>query len=1444
MSSARHCQKRALLRPRTPTCPPAMRLVLHGLGAVLTLALAEFGTRRVAAAEPLNVYGRWSDLQDWGEGATHMALLRRGSDSSIVVYWNHGEHARYWQFIPLSDSNLTDHVPARTAADTGDVFCSGHTVLSDGRLAVFGGTWEGETGIDRVVTFDPNELEWADQDSMHWDRWYPTATLLPSGKVLITSGLHFFSMATFGGRTVSSYANAVDQLALTQHAFWADRPVSGDPGDREDHTAVFSPNSAKPLYNHQGYVMLFGGRRDATILNDVWFATREDTDFGEKWVWEKPSPMDTTVLPPPRYQHGAACWRPSQTSSEDQLIVYGGLDVNGDPLDDLWRLRKVGGVNGTWTWEELSATSNPGGGPGARYGHVMVLDPGNTNLSQTGPPRVLLHGGKVNAQGALADSQAWILWLDSDPPRWRKPNESETGTPPRRRAHHAATFESDRPGHLATRRMLLFGGEGLSNSVSTLFDDAWSFGRGDTVASDTTYRWIRLDTLTTLKPSARYRHAVIHNRDLGWLIVSGGDSTLNSPTTGLTPTTWFMRLNVSGAAGQQWLPLPMDSIPANSGRAGHAAVSYHKRVNVRQPELFDPSMPPGQQMTSLDEEDALKLDFFLYPHMNVLPSGNLFWSGQTKPTHVLDPDPQSGSYGWGSAINSNFYGGSSIMYEPGRVMKCGGDNAADSSALIVFDSDDSHGGWSSAWRTKRIANRTNHNLTMLPDGRVLATGGRLNGNDASLPRPRPQVWDPTIPNWGDTLAEEPSSRGYHSTALLLPDARIISSGGNAHNGPTTDQPSTFSIFEPPYLFDDEGELISERPEINARADTIGWGQRFTVATDEADDIGLVTLIKSGATTHAFNQDQRFVKLDFTIQSNPKRLLVDAPTNGNLAPPGNWLLFLVQAADSLPSIAKWVRLGAAPGQDDADSIRSARVGSYSAADNPCGDPATVTLSWTAPADDSLLAASGKAKSYEVRFSTTGPSGTPADTTEWFEETAEAVNETPPAPNVVGTSQSLVMARPDPGSWYWYGIRAIDDKPHKGAIRVTKININYIDCGGGFAGGGGGGGGGGSSLRRDPGAFSLVGGGPGVQPEHSLFEGADPLETSEDLIAFGTGSDAQSYVSWIRVTDGQRVNLDAVELLTVDHDPEASAFAAGDGIVAGVVTAASELRSGSGQDLAAEVTGDGLLLRAGDVLVAEFETAGSATDHLVVEGSRAAPRGATESSGLVIEVPHGESWSALARVHPRATTSHVTTALGERTRIRLRAESPIVIRSVGRLASSESEVVVVTRPVVSASTGLDDVTATLLAADSTSTTIQGPDTLQLAFEPTAMADGATRSYFLRARGQWGSELSAMATTLRQVTVVPARFALRPNRPNPLRDRTDIEFDLPMESRVVLRIFDAQGRQVRTVASGSWAAGTHVVGWDRRDTRGNRVAPGVYLYRLEAGSSRAERKLVVLP
>ncbi len=76
-----------------------------------------------------------------------------------------------------------------------------------------------------------------------------------------------------------------------------------------------------------------------------------------------------------------------------------------------------------------------------------------------------------------------------------------------------------------------------------------------------------------------------------------------------------------------------------------------------------------------------------------------------------------------------------------------------------------------------------------------------------------------------------------------------------------------------------------------------------------------------------------------------------------------------------------------------------------------------------------------------------------------------------------------------------------------------------------------------------------------------------------------------------------------------------------------------------------------------------------------------------------------------------------------------------------------------------------------------------------------------------------------------------------PNPFAARTDIHYTLPTASHTRLVVFDAQGRCVATLVDGPRAAGSHVVAWDAQPAQA-----GVYLYRLEAGSASASRKVVV--
>ena len=111
------------------------------------------------------------------------------------------------------------------------------------------------------------------------------------------------------------------------------------------------------------------------------------------------------------------------------------------------------------------------------------------------------------------------------------------------------------------------------------------------------------------------------------------------------------------------------------------------------------------------------------------------------------------------------------------------------------------------------------------------------------------------------------------------------------------------IYQPPYLFNSGGGLAA-RPTITSVQASVSWGNSFTVTTPDAATIASVVMIKTGSPTHAFDMDQRMVGLNFTVGSGA--LTATAPPNQNIAPPGHYMLFLVNSS-GVPSVAKMVQV---------------------------------------------------------------------------------------------------------------------------------------------------------------------------------------------------------------------------------------------------------------------------------------------------------------------------------------------------------------------------------------------------------------------------------------------------------------------------------------------------------------------------------------------------------
>ena len=191
--------------------------------------------------------------------------------------------------------------------------------------------------------------------------------------------------------------------------------------------------------------------------------------------------------------------------------------------------------------------------------------------------------------------------------------------------------------------------------------------------------------------------------------------------------------------------------------------------------------------------------------------------------------------------------------------------------------------------------RVEMNAVLLPTGKVLMVGGSANDEDGTTASLTADLYDPTT-NSFSSAAPNVYPHLYHSTALLLPDATVVLSGGNPQQG--TFEPH-IEIYQPAYLFNADGTLAT-RPSLTAAPATVGYGQTFTVTSNGT--IAGAVLIREGAPTHAFDMSQRLVGLSFT--TNGQTLTLTGPPNGNVAPPGMYLLFLVNT-NGVPSVGQVV-----------------------------------------------------------------------------------------------------------------------------------------------------------------------------------------------------------------------------------------------------------------------------------------------------------------------------------------------------------------------------------------------------------------------------------------------------------------------------------------------------------------------------------------------------------
>lgn len=402
-------------------------------------------------------------------------------------------------------------------------------------------------------------------------------------------------------------------------------------------------------------------------------------------------------------------------------------------------------------------------------------------------------------------------------------------------------------------------------------------------------------------------------------------------------------VSVGGEPGGRWYPtctalpdgrtLIMSGTTLSGGPVRDNSTDLAHVMN-RTLEIFDPAAGLGATEElpvpfSPYFPDAVDtIDF--YPFVYVLPDGRLAVHSRNTTrfydlTDKWDPDrlfptvrAKSRTYpGEGTSVLLPLLPDGDTPYRP-RILIAGGGGADEQDAqpltlktpatgsAEILDLGDPDPAWRATNSLKHP--RVMPDATLLPDGTVLVTGGSSvgmagnKGDGATVPVMLPELFDPVAETW-TTMNRMTVPRLYHSTAVLLPDARVLLVGtdGFFNPPPAADKPEyRAEIFSPPYLH------TGPRPSISSAPATVRYGATFVVESPDADRVQKAALLRPGAATHSFNMDQRHVGLRI-LGKTGTQLTLEAPPSANIAPPGHYLLFIVDDK-GVPSVAPFVAVG--------------------------------------------------------------------------------------------------------------------------------------------------------------------------------------------------------------------------------------------------------------------------------------------------------------------------------------------------------------------------------------------------------------------------------------------------------------------------------------------------------------------------------------------------------
>jgi len=300
----------------------------------------------------------------------------------------------------------------------------------------------------------------------------------------------------------------------------------------------------------------------------------------------------------------------------------------------------------------------------------------------------------------------------------------------------------------------------------------------------------------------------------------------------------------------------------------------------------------------------------MYAHLFLLSSGKIFFSGAcfartgVSPRILTLPGNLTQSITETPAVsglqNADYVEqAASVLLPPAqdqKVMIIGGGNGFSGQAtnrVNIVDLTASNPTYTAAASLNYA--RMHHNAVLLPDRTVFVCNGSAMGEDGSKATRTPEIYNPATNTWTTGATANVNNRLYHSLALLLPDGRVATAGGNPDRG---DEELRLEIYSPWYM-------SQSRPVINSAPQQVNYNVQFQIQTPQAANIKWVSLIRPMATTHGLDTEQRLVNVTINSVSGTT-LNVTLTNNKNLTPPGYYMLFITNQ-NNVPSVANWVKV---------------------------------------------------------------------------------------------------------------------------------------------------------------------------------------------------------------------------------------------------------------------------------------------------------------------------------------------------------------------------------------------------------------------------------------------------------------------------------------------------------------------------------------------------------